>query len=466
ISHKSDLNSWNERFLCWTEDNRLQAVKDNKMGAYYNYDAAGERNLKLTGGTINIIQNGQSIYAPVLDQQTLYASALVTVNDKGYTKHYFEEGKRICSKIGSGELQAINDWVLPIQMDYPEQRYKQIEGIKNTYDGCMGITPYIKNKNLYETIIKKYEIHVNSSEPAFFYHSDHLGSASYITDSSGIQTQQLVYLPFGEDWVDKKYNVSQFQTPYKFNGKEKDEETGYNYYGARYYYDWASIWLSVDPMSDKYPSTSSYAYCRNNPIMLVDPDGRDDYKVNSTGHITRLKDQSKAKDGVDRLIKANVWGKVKYNEDGSPKGNSIEVEKGTFKKENFEKGSNEGHALYLDNNRDKAEKIFSFLADNTDVEYSLIERSDQSNIISTSHVKGSDDYGSDISKVIAGSEQDALKSHIHNHSKSSDPSRDNLNGSDGSFGGDLGFKRKINEISKNKPEIYFGIYIKGKTYKY
>ena len=260
--------------LCWTEDNRLQAVKDNKMGAYYNYDAAGERNLKLTGGIINVTQNGQSVYAPVFDQQTLYASALVTVNDKGYTKHYFEEGKRICSKIGSGELKNVFDPVPKIEKSYEEQRDIQVEGIHTTYSQCMDISPYIKNGNLYENIINKYTTQVNSGEPIFYYHSDHLGSASYITDSSGIQTQQLVYLPFGEDWVDMKYNTSQYDTPYKFNGKEKDEETGYNYYGARYYYDWASIWLSVDPLSDKLPHLTSYNYCANNPVILFDPDGR------------------------------------------------------------------------------------------------------------------------------------------------------------------------------------------------
>lgn len=217
--------------------------------------------------------------------KTLYASALVTVNEKGYTKHYFEEGKRICSKIGSGELQNVNQLVDHMEMDYEEQRSIQTEGVTNTYEGCMDISPYIKNGNLYETIIKKYTTQVNSSEPAFYYHSDHLGSASYITGSSGIQTQQLVYLPFGEDWVDKKYNSPQYETPFKFNGKEKDEETGYNYYGARYYYDWTSIWLSVDPLSDKYPHLTSYNYCANNPIMLVDPDGRDNviYLVNLQG---------------------------------------------------------------------------------------------------------------------------------------------------------------------------------------
>ncbi len=103
----------------------------------------------------------------------------------------------------------------------------------------------------------------------------HLGSASFLTDNNGNETQQLVYLPFGEDWVDKKYNSPAYTTPYKFNGKEKDPESGYNYYGARYYYDWATIWLSVDPLSDKYPHLTSYNYCANNPVMLVDPDGRD-----------------------------------------------------------------------------------------------------------------------------------------------------------------------------------------------
>jgi RHS repeat-associated protein len=61
---------------------------------------------------------------------------------------------------------------------------------------------------------------------------------------------------------------------YTFSGKEKDVETGYGYFGARYYDSGLSIWLSVDPMSDKYPSMSPYNYCGNNPIILVDPDGR------------------------------------------------------------------------------------------------------------------------------------------------------------------------------------------------
>lgn len=66
---------------------------------------------------------------------------------------------------------------------------------------------------------------------------------------------------------------SSWDVPYTFSGKEKDVETGYGYFGARYYDSDLSVWLSVDPFSDKYPSMSPFMYCAGNPVMLVDPDG-------------------------------------------------------------------------------------------------------------------------------------------------------------------------------------------------
>lgn len=61
-----------------------------------------------------------------------------------------------------------------------------------------------------------------------------------------------------------------------FTGKERDSETGYGYFGARYMdHELMTMWLSIDPMADKYPGISPYAYCAWNPIRLVDPDGRD-----------------------------------------------------------------------------------------------------------------------------------------------------------------------------------------------
>ena len=63
-------------------------------------------------------------------------------------------------------------------------------------------------------------------------------------------------------------------------GKEKDSETGFSYFGARYYdSDLSGLFLSVDPMSDKYPNISQYAYCAWNPVKLVDPNGLDTINI-------------------------------------------------------------------------------------------------------------------------------------------------------------------------------------------
>lgn len=101
----------------------------------------------------------------------------------------------------------------------------------------------------------------DNAEPAFYYHGDHLGSASYVTASNGEVVQTLNYLPYGEDWVDlQHFNVMPDDGyklgVYKFNGKEIDIETAYHCYGARYYDSEKINWLSVDPLSDKYPSMS------------------------------------------------------------------------------------------------------------------------------------------------------------------------------------------------------------------
>jgi|GEM_PF-2960478 len=108
----------------------------------------------------------------------------------------------------------------------------------------------------------------------FFYHPDHLGSSSFITDATGYAVQHLQYLPFGETFVDQTPATNPYDSRYTFSAKEKDDETQYSYFGARYYDSDLSVWLSVDPLSDKYPNLSPYAYCANDPVMLVDPDGR------------------------------------------------------------------------------------------------------------------------------------------------------------------------------------------------
>ncbi|CAM3829330.1 RHS repeat-associated core domain-containing protein [Flavobacterium branchiophilum] len=86
----------------------------------------------------------------------------------------------------------------------------------------------------------------------------------------GEVSQHSEYFAFGETFVEEHKNSH--NSPYKFNGKELDEESGLYYYGARYYDPRISIWASVDPLAEK--TMSPYGYCYNNPVNMVDPDGR------------------------------------------------------------------------------------------------------------------------------------------------------------------------------------------------
>ncbi len=102
-------------------------------------------------------------------------------------------------------------------------------------------------------------------------------------------------LPFGETMAEQKAS-GYYNNAYKFNGKEQDAETGLYYYSARYYDPRSSVWLNVDPMSEKYANLSPYNYCANNPVLFVDPNGEDiviHYKENSSNKVYRFTGNSK-----------------------------------------------------------------------------------------------------------------------------------------------------------------------------
>ena len=139
-----------------------------------------------------------------------------------------------------------------------------------------------------------------TKEETFFFHSDHLGSTSYITDDKGNIPQYDAYLPYGKLLVDE--HSSSEDLPYKFNGKEMDEEIGLYYYGARYINPMASIWYGVDPLAEKYKEIGSYVYCADNPINLFDPDGQK-FIYNTQGKFLR-------KEGKDNLVYIERDGKL------------------------------------------------------------------------------------------------------------------------------------------------------------
>jgi RHS repeat-associated protein len=123
----------------------------------------------------------------------------------------------------------------------------------------------------------------STSAGSKYFHADHLGSSRMMTDSAGTNIWSATYLPYG--W---EYNASGNSTHFKFSGKERDTETGLDYFGARYYSSGSGHWTSIDPvlvtptrMLDPQ-RFNLYNYSRGNPLEYVDPDGKDINLVNDT----------------------------------------------------------------------------------------------------------------------------------------------------------------------------------------
>jgi len=250
-----------------------------------------------------------------LDHVTMYPSPYMVLSEHGYTKHYYAGADRVAARIGGGNLNhdtvcvvvddsiarraeklfwscnsRVNDFEIT-HRDLEEMNIENIQGDEMAAMGMLDVNEVPSNlkaelkpnaKKIMDAIkwllFPNPEFHPgeNDEPEVYYYHSDHLGGASWITDGDGVPVQHLQYLPFGEPFVNQRAAGTTYKERYTFTGKERDEETGYGYFGARYMdHELMTSWLSVDPMSDKYPNISPYNYCMWNPIRLVDPNGMD-----------------------------------------------------------------------------------------------------------------------------------------------------------------------------------------------
>lgn len=112
-----------------------------------------------------------------------------------------------------------------------------------------------------------------------YYRKDHLGNNREVWTVNGNNVatiQRTQYYASGLPWAEGEGASEQ---PYKYNGKEFIEMHGYDTYdyGARGYYPAIMRFMTIDPLAEKYYNISPYAYCGNNPVNRIDPDGRDWY---------------------------------------------------------------------------------------------------------------------------------------------------------------------------------------------
>ena len=226
----------NNTVYTYNEMNELLTQEGN-TNCIYTYDEYGNCTTKTDGGTI---------WEYYYDDET----RLLSVKENGQVTEqyvYDGDGKRI-KKIGSDSVRIYIYSGLKVL--YEMNTATQMDAVY--IHGPAG------------RIAKK----VNDITE--YYHTDHLGSTRLTTSENGVIVTEVQYKPFGEQ-------VNATEEQYTFTGKELDD-TGFYYYGARYYDPETGRFLTRDPLQGERgaPQTlNRYVYCLNNPLKYIDPAGTD-----------------------------------------------------------------------------------------------------------------------------------------------------------------------------------------------
>lgn len=291
----------------WDEENRLLAADENGFVSNYWYDADGERTVKTSGENEAIYVNSEFSGGNTGTARfSLYVSPYLVAGQGGkYTKHIYVGSQRIVSKLGDLASYGADPRRIPyagneadgLTINYKDKYNQQLQSIKDNYKAfdqpyngkdnddyvngqgfcCNDGTPEAAQARAMArtraAVDNNFHDKDNYEKMQFYYHPDHLGSSSYITNLDGEVSQHIEYVPFGEVFIEERNNT--WNTPYLFNAKEFDEETGMYYYGARYYEPRLSLWMSTDASQEKHPNITTYCYVVANPIKFIDPDGND-----------------------------------------------------------------------------------------------------------------------------------------------------------------------------------------------
>ncbi len=244
----SGINSFTRTYT--HTNNLLQNFEVGGNVFSYEYDACGNQIKE------NQERNMQWDYG---DKMRLFYNQTSPGNEPSMYTHYLYDasGNRVkkFTRTAGGNWETIT--YIDGLIEYREDQYNNRQSISHVMDDTKRIA----------TIREGYDF--GDSTPAIKYNlDDHLGSSNVLVDENGTLVNFEEYYPFGETSFG-----SYGKKRYRFCGKERDEESGMYYYGARYYSPWLCRFVSVDPLAGKYPFYTPYQYAGNQPINFIDLDG-------------------------------------------------------------------------------------------------------------------------------------------------------------------------------------------------
>ncbi len=226
--------------------------------------------------------------------------------------------KNIYTYGADGKKLEINNYTLRSAINVPQGSISTLPS--NPGDYTKVTTDYIGNMIYENGTLKEILLPEGYWQGSIYYYylKDHLGDNRVTINSSGAVIEKSHYYPSGMRFFPESSSNSA-ALPYRYNGKELETMNGLNQYdyGARRRGAGLPMWTAVDPLCEKYPAWSPYVYCKNNPILRIDPNGLTDFTFDKkTGEVKQVGEKN---DDPDRILKTNRKGEIKYNRKGEAK---------------------------------------------------------------------------------------------------------------------------------------------------
>jgi RHS repeat-associated protein len=206
--------------------------------------------------------------------------AYAAPNEKGYgersRKVTHQQGGKICDRIYLGGFEVYRERNVAGTLEL-ERQTLHIMDDKSRIALVDTLTKGTADGETLDTPVIRYQL------------SNHLGSATLEVDHNAALISYEEYYPFGASSYRAGRSVEEVKAKrYRYAGKERDESTGLDYYGARYYVSWFCRFVSVDGLKDEYPFYSSYQYAGNKPISFIDIDGLEPTSPPSSNNVSLI----------------------------------------------------------------------------------------------------------------------------------------------------------------------------------
>jgi len=235
----------NFTYSYYSGTNKLQRVTGST--AQYTYDANGNMTRDDINNNRDVKYDHRNLITQILHKETVIEDSIIYLTFYNYDEAGNRYAKTVFKYTAQGEPKDIpdqkdiinsEDW----RLEYYEIYSRDISGRE------LGI---YRNEEVIEYPLYRLDmIGKLESDVAYYYHKDHLGSIRAVVNSSNELESAQDYDPWGYLLSGRAYQSS--ESKFKFTEKERDEESFYDYFGARYYDSRIANWTSVDPLMEKH----------------------------------------------------------------------------------------------------------------------------------------------------------------------------------------------------------------------